>query len=359
MKNVRLLPVVIMAVAALLVLKTFGLVTHGGYVLTGPTIARASGGGAAPAEAAPADGGDVTMPSEPTMTDASPTLDDGAPTMKEPAAAAGGGHGAPAVAASHAEPAKDGEAAVPEAAAAPVVAGAPTDPTPSGANCIAVETTLTETSPPPAPASAGGDHGAAPAEGETKAPLAVAPGAGQDCFPSGDAVPMRLNPTGGQPIPLTSTTGGSATESALLASLANRRTELETYEKDLALRASLVDAAEKRLQERQATLQALETQISTLVDQRQDMETGQFAGIVSMYENMKPRDAANIFNALEMNVLLRVAKTMNPRKMAPILAAMDPARAQELTVKMAALADQPADQMTQADLSALPQIVGQ
>lgn len=355
MKNVRLLPVVIMAVAALLVLKTFGLVTYGGYVLTGPTIARASGGGAAPAEPAAGEGGDATIPAEPTMADSSPTLDDGAPTMKEtPAAGAGGGHGASSVANDHAEPANDGDTAV-----APAAAGASGDTTPSGANCIAVETTLTESSPPPAPAAAGGDHGAAPAEGEAKAPLALAPGAGQDCFPSGDAVPMRLNPTGGQPIPLTSTTGGSATEAALLASLANRRAELETYEKDLTLRASLVDAAEKRLEERQATLQALEGQISTLVDQRQDMETGQFAGIVSMYENMKPRDAANIFNALEMNVLLRVAKTMNPRKMAPILAAMDPARAQELTVKMAALADEPTDKMTQADLSALPQIVGQ
>lgn len=353
MKNVRLLPVVIMAVAALLVLKTFGLVTHGGYVLTGPTIARASGGGAAPAEPAASDGGDVTMPGEPTITDSSPTIDDGAPTLKEPPAAAGG-HGAPSVAADHGEAPASGEATPATTAAT----GMPADTTQSGANCIAVETTLTENSPPPAPA-ASGDHGAAPAEGEAKAPLQLAPGAGQDCFPSGDAVPMRLNPTGGQPIPLTTATGGSATEAALLSSLSNRRTELETYEQDLTLRASLVDAAEKRLQERQATLEALEAQISTLVDQRQEMETGQFAGIVSMYENMKPRDAANIFNALEMNVLLRVAKTMNPRKMAPILAAMDPARAQELTVKMAALADQPADQMTPADLSALPQIVGQ
>ena len=53
------------------------------------------------------------------------------------------------------------------------------------------------------------------------------------------------------------------------------------------------------------------------------METGQFAGIVAMYETMKPKDAANIFNELDMEVLLRVAKTMSPRKMAPILAEMD------------------------------------
>ena len=35
MTNIRLLPVVVLAIAALLVLKTMGLVTNGGYVLTG------------------------------------------------------------------------------------------------------------------------------------------------------------------------------------------------------------------------------------------------------------------------------------------------------------------------------------
>ena len=125
------------------------------------------------------------------------------------------------------------------------------------------------------------------------------------------------------------------------------------------LRASIVNAAEQRIEERTATLAALEAQISTLVDQRQEMESGQFAGIVAMYETMKPKDAANIFNNLDMDVLLRVAKTMSPRKMAPILAEMDAARAQELTVKMADLADQPVAEMTPEDLAALPQIVGQ
>ena len=89
------------------------------------------------------------------------------------------------------------------------------------------------------------------------------------------------------------------------------------------------------------------------------METGQFAGLVAMYEAMKPKDAAKIFNNLEMDVLLRLAKVINPRKMAPILAEMDPPRAQELTVQMAALAERPATEMTPEDLASLPQIVGQ
>jgi hypothetical protein len=45
--------------------------------------------------------------------------------------------------------------------------------------------------------------------------------------------------------------------------------------------------------------------------------------------------------------------------MSPILAAMDATRAQELTVRMAALSDQPPEQMSPDALAALPQIVGQ
>ena len=78
-----------------------------------------------------------------------------------------------------------------------------------------------------------------------------------------------------------------------------------------------------------------------------------------MYETMKPKDAANIFNALDVEVLLRVAKMMSPRKMAPILAEMNTARAQELTVRMASASSDPLDSMTPDDLASLPQIVGE
>jgi flagellar motility protein MotE (MotC chaperone) len=179
-----------------------------------------------------------------------------------------------------------------------------------------------------------------------------------DCLPSGDAIPMEIG-ADGTIIPMIGADATTGTEQQLLERLVARRDELQQYEQDLALRASIVDAAEKRIEERAATLQALETQISTLVDQRQEMETGQFAGIVAMYEAMRPKDAANIFNNLDIDVLLRVAKTMSPRKMAPILAEMNAPRAQELTVRMADLADMPAAEMTPDNLAALPQIVGQ
>lgn len=361
MKQVRLIPVVILAVAALLVLKTLGLVTTGSYVLGGVATVQAEEGGST---AAPADGSavdaTVTMPGEPTMADGSPTLGDTAPTLGQavdPAAAGAGDHAAaPASEGGDTTPAKG----VSETVDAGLLAGLqPVCPPTEAVVPAAAPATgdAAHAAEPAAPAA-----GVAPAETSQDAGANVADFAagmtGPDCVTLVDAVPTELGPNG-VPVPLVGADGQTMSEKAILERLAERRTELETYQQQLDLRASLVDAAEKQIAERQATLQALETQISTLVDQRKAMETGQFTGIISLYENMRPKDAANIFNSLDMEVLLRVAKGMNPRKMSPILAAMDATRAQELTVRMAALADQPPEQMTPADISALPQIVGQ
>ena len=54
-----------------------------------------------------------------------------------------------------------------------------------------------------------------------------------------------------------------------------------------------------------------------------------------MYESMKPRDAAKIFDRLDVNVLLQVASMMSPRSMSEILALMTPDRAEQLTVELA------------------------
>ncbi|KRA45574.1 hypothetical protein ASD80_04370 [Devosia sp. Root635] len=347
-----------MAIAALLVLKTLGLVTNGSYVLGGVSVAQAAG---ASAEGTTEADLTVTPAGEPTMEDSSPTLADSAPTIGGQPAGASGGHGEPAADAEPADtetpaaeavvPAGDATLpAIPVAGAASSTYCVDSDATITAGGDVVLEGVSTELAGG-GQAEAGGEPAPVP-EGSFAAQMAA------DCLPSGDVVPMEIT-TGGEVVPLVGADGVSVTEQQLLERLAARRTELQQYESDLALRASIVDAAEKRIAERASTLEALEAQISTLVDQRTEMETGQFAGIVAMYEAMRPKDAANIFNELDMEVLLRVAKTMSPRKMAPILAEMSPARAQELTVRMAALADKPATEMTPDDLAALPQIVGQ
>ena len=54
-----------------------------------------------------------------------------------------------------------------------------------------------------------------------------------------------------------------------------------------------------------------------------------------MYENMKSKDAARIFERLDMRILVEVATKINPRKMSEILAQMAPESAERLTVELA------------------------
>lgn len=331
MKTPRLLPVVIAAATALLLFKGIGLVTTGGYVLTGAGSAVAGGGGAAAPSAAGAAPADPTMALQPdtTMADTSPTLADQAPVLPlGPEAPAGGGHGAEAA------PAENG-------------VGAPQE---QGAEPAAEPVAATACAPTPAAPSEAGQGAATGGGGATATP---------DCPPAvnahGDALPMEVNGAG--VLAPMAANGGSEVE--LLGRLSERRDALDAREKELEMRMALVEAAEKRLDERTATLKAVEAKINALVDEKKSAEKEQFAGIVAMYETMKAKEAATIFNQLDLPVLMRVAQAMNPRKMAPILAKMDPLKAKSLTSSLAAEEVEPALDTPVEDLASLPQIVGQ
>ena len=54
-----------------------------------------------------------------------------------------------------------------------------------------------------------------------------------------------------------------------------------------------------------------------------------------MYEGMKPKDAAKVFDRLEMSVLYDIASQIAPRKMSDILGLMQPEAAERLTVELA------------------------
>ena len=290
MTNVRLLPIVIAAGAALLLLKSVGLVTDGGYVLTGTSTALAAGG---QESAAAAEG-----PGDPVMSDASPTLSDGAPTLPI---------------AGETTETEAGHGAEPEPAEAAACA-------PDGAACA--------------------EATAASEEAVTEAPLRpmMVDGAGDAVPIAGDAIDS---------------------EAAVLERLGDRRSELEAREAELDMRLALIEAAEQRIDERTAALGALEARIEAMVEEKKSLEEEQFVAIISMYESMKARDAAPIFNQLDMAVLLRVARAMSPRKMAPILAEMDPLKARDLTANMAIDRVEPTIDMAPDSFAELPQIVGQ
>lgn len=125
------------------------------------------------------------------------------------------------------------------------------------------------------------------------------------------------------------------TERAVLERLQDRRKELETRAREVDIRESLLKAAEKRIETKVDEMKGVETRISAATQQKEEADNARFKSIVTMYENMKPKDAGRIFDRLEMAVLIEVASRMKPQKMSDVLAQMSPEAAERLTVELA------------------------
>ena len=121
----------------------------------------------------------------------------------------------------------------------------------------------------------------------------------------------------------------------VLHALAERRASLERRAQDIQYREAMLEAAERRIEEKVDGLKALQQSIESLLQQHEDQTESQYQSLVKIYENMKPKDAARIFEELEMTVLLPVVERMKERKTAPILAKMNPNKAKSITTELA------------------------
>jgi flagellar motility protein MotE (MotC chaperone) len=146
--------------------------------------------------------------------------------------------------------------------------------------------------------------------------------------------PPKLEVAGAS-LPLDQGKVNSPGERALLERLQERRQELDSRSRDLDMRENLVKAAEKRLDSKAMELKDLQSKVDTAVGNHDAAEASRFKSIVAMYENMKPKDAARIFDRLDLKVLIEVTTQMNPRKMSDILGQMAPDSAERLTVELA------------------------
>ena len=127
----------------------------------------------------------------------------------------------------------------------------------------------------------------------------------------------------------------SPSERAILERLQARRQELEQRAREIEIRESLLKSAEKRIEGRVEEMKATEARITTATGQKAEEDAARFKGLVTMYESMKPKDAAKVFDRLEMPVLFEIASQIAPRKMSDILGLMAPEAAERLTIEMA------------------------
>jgi len=282
-RDLRLIPIVAIAAAALFVLKTASIVLQGGYTLIASHSAQAQG------------------------------LGDG--SLGEPKAA-------------------EIKAADTKAADAKALGQAAPPPAPADDNAAA-----------PREDRARNDYSRswvrdlyAPAEvpsdvtGSVKAPKPEAAPADQPAPKGADGAPATVAP----PTPVEPPKPAlSAGERAVLESLQQRRQELEGRGREIEVRDSLMKAAEKRIEQRLQELKDAEARLTGSAAKKDEEDAAKFKSLVSMYENMKAKDAAKIFDRLDLRVLVEIVSKMNARRMSDILGLMTPEAAERLTIEIA------------------------
>lgn len=120
-----------------------------------------------------------------------------------------------------------------------------------------------------------------------------------------------------------------------LQKLANRREELDRRSRELDDREKLLTAVELRITERTTSLKKIKETIDAALAIHAKREKAQLDSLVKIYSAMKPKEAAQIFNFLDEDVLISIVENMKEKKMGAILAKMSLDKAKKLTVKLA------------------------
>jgi len=169
---------------------------------------------------------------------------------------------------------------------------------------------------------------ATPAENPPAAHAAnVPPAAGANQTPA--ASTTQCTPT------LAQMAGLSQSEVEVLQALGTRRQALDQRATQIETQDDLMTAAERRLDERLAQLHQLETTVNGLLGQLDQAQEQRLAALVDVYQRMRAKDAANVFNGLDDGVMVQVASRMRQANLAEVMGHMTPDRARRLTQMLA------------------------
>lgn len=176
----------------------------------------------------------------------------------------------------------------------------------------------------------------APAPAPAAAPAAKTPAAAPAAAPSAAAAPAKPAAPGATTnAQEQDVTNLSGSEIEVLQQLASRRAEIERRSSELDRREAVLKAAEERIDAKIQELKKLQGSVQQAIGQYDTQETKRIENLVKVYETMKPQEAARIFEQLDMPTLIGLVDRMNTRKLAPVLAQMNPVRAKMVTDEMA------------------------
>jgi flagellar motility protein MotE (MotC chaperone) len=122
---------------------------------------------------------------------------------------------------------------------------------------------------------------------------------------------------------------------AMLAALREREAELDAEEKRLAERRQTLSVAETKLEEQLAAFETAQKNLEATLAMADQAAEKDIARMTTVYENMKPEDAAKIFERMDVTFAAGLLARMRPDLAAEVLTGMDADAAYALTLTIA------------------------
>ena len=138
---------------------------------------------------------------------------------------------------------------------------------------------------------------------------------------------------------ISETAGDASTEGSagdqLLEAIRQRETQLAAEEKRLADRKQTLGVAEAKLAEQLAAFETAQKNLEKTLAMADQAAERDIARMTTVYENMKPADAAQIFETMDVGFAAGLLARMRPDVAAAVLTGMKPESAYAVTLTIA------------------------
>ena len=121
----------------------------------------------------------------------------------------------------------------------------------------------------------------------------------------------------------------------LLAALQEREHRLAEREEQVALRAKALEVADEEIEKRMVALQKLEDELRETLALADGAAEDDLARLTTVYETMKPKDAAKLFEAMEPGFAAGFLGRMSPDAAAAVMAGLSSDAAYSISVILA------------------------
>lgn len=129
----------------------------------------------------------------------------------------------------------------------------------------------------------------------------------------------------------------SETEVSILQRLSERREKLEKWEKDLEIKENVLKITEQRIDTKLDEMRDLKKLVEKSLGEYNQKEDEKIKSLVKIYENMKPKNAADILAKMDMESVLPIMSKMKEKNAAEIFAKMDATIAEKITTQLSEL----------------------